>query len=126
MSNAMTPAEAAAHLRDLSVRCDAKEVKHVVRLRVALLMGAEALEAGVPRVLTLEEIDKMLKTGLETPVYNELKNAGKNVARGRWNIISFLTVMSAKHREAYGREYRTWTHRPNPEQMAATPWEVNP
>lgn len=104
--------------RDLSRLYDRKHQAH--------LLATKALRDSIPRVLTLEEIDAMLKTGIETPVYNEIKNAVKFVGRSRWNIVGFPTVMSAKLRKAYGYEFRTWTTRPTPEQMAATPWEEKP
>lgn len=91
------------------------------------------LEAQMPRVMTLDEA----KAHLGNPVWVE----EKVVVNGYWKILfdvdgeafhmttgqiefgGMLTGHSMFAVNCYGTDFRLWTSRPTPEQMASTPWE---
>ena len=97
-------------------------------------MEADALailKAMVPRVMTLDEI---LENGGETPIYLECSDVvgmtpviyqpdafedGYLGFSGSWRNSGYY------HETNYGKNWRCWTSRPTPEQMASTPWEVD-
>ena len=69
-----------------------------------------------PRVMTLEEVSNLPD---RSPIFCEEKDPK---FESEWEL--YMTEYDdRKYDECYGREYRYWTSRPSPEQMAKTPWE---
>jgi hypothetical protein len=94
----------------------------------ALLLSKAALEARIPRVLTLEEVYEISAT---TPLWVEetWEYAEVNDRREYWELFSAKSIlpnkdiynMRPKQKHKCGK--RMWTGKPTADQMAATPWD---
>ncbi len=89
----------------------------------------------MPRVMTLEEVyedyDRVVWIECDD---SKTQSVGQYRGRTGWHAncvtiwVRFVTMSFAAdylHRRAdkYGKEWRVWSARPSPEQMANTPWE---
>ena len=103
---------AANHADEGMISLSADEVREIVAL----------LKAQMPRVMTLEEV-----THSEDWLWYERRNVYQgwvkmNDCDGEWIDWEDCTIDRLVF---YGSQWRCWTSRPTPEQMASTPWEVD-
>jgi len=90
----------------------------------ALRMGADALEATIPKVLTLAEAEEQ--------IHNHKPVVIEDVRLGAWWQIGLsvaeMMVRIAYNIDApdtlYGTKWRCWSAYPTPEQRAAVPWQL--
>lgn len=75
------------------------------------------LKAQMPRVMTLEEVNKHAGSIDPDPIFVEWKGTHGNA----WVACSIYII--ADMLNAGNRNVRAWTSRPSPEQMRDTPWE---
>jgi hypothetical protein len=107
-----------------------KAISHYLTIRPddtyfmpALRVALAAIEASIPRVLTLEEVIQHLDQN--KPVLLQVRKWQNAQWYGNGDQISnvlFPALGTLYIDPLYGLEWRCWNAMPTAEQMAATPW----